>query len=109
MKVIPGEEIESQHCLLLMDIVFKKKVRRKIKLRKKLKLWMLRKLEVKEEFAKGVNNKCDGNNDWCSLKKKVVSMLRLKSVVILKANPGLLKRGGGIKMWMWLWNNERVI
>ena len=29
-------------------------------------------------------------------------MLRVKSVVILKANPGILKRGGGIKMWMWL-------
>ena len=23
-------------------------------------------------------------------------------VVILKANPGILKRGGGIKMWVWL-------
>ena len=29
-------------------------------------------------------------------------MLRVKSVVILKANPGILKLGGGIKMWMWL-------
>ena len=29
-------------------------------------------------------------------------MLRVKSVVILKANPGILKRGGGIKMWIWL-------
>ena len=26
----------------------------------------------------------------------------MKSEVILKANPGILKRGGGIKMWMWL-------
>ena len=24
VKVIPGEEIVSQHCLLLMDMVFKK-------------------------------------------------------------------------------------
>ena len=23
-------------------------------------------------------------------------------MVILKANPSILKRGGGIKMWMWL-------
>ena len=23
-------------------------------------------------------------------------------MVILRANPGILKRGGGIKMWMWL-------
>ena len=26
VKVIPGEEIVSQHCLLLMDMVFKKKI-----------------------------------------------------------------------------------
>ena len=48
VKVIPGEEIVSQHCLLLMDMVFKKKVRRKVKFRKKLKLWRLRESEVKE-------------------------------------------------------------
>ena len=28
-------------------------------------------------------------------------MLRVKSVVILKANPDILKRGRGIKMCMW--------
>ena len=38
MKVILVEEIVSYHCLLLMDMVFKKKVRRKVKFRKKLKL-----------------------------------------------------------------------
>ena len=68
VKVIPGEEIVSQHCLLLMDMVFKKNIRRKVKFRKKLKLWRLRELEVKEEFAEGVNNKCDGTEDWCGLK-----------------------------------------
>ena len=62
-KVIPGEEIMIQHCLLLMDMVFKKKVRRKVKFRKKLKLWRLRESEGKEEFAEGVTNKCDGNED----------------------------------------------
>ena len=29
-------------------------------------------------------------------------MLRVKSVVIVKANPGIFKHGGEIKMWMWL-------
>ena len=29
-------------------------------------------------------------------------MLRVKSVVILKANPDIFKHGGEIKMWMWL-------
>ena len=42
VKVIPGEEIVNQHCLLLMDMVIKKKVKRKLKFRKKLKLWRLR-------------------------------------------------------------------
>ena len=78
-----------------------KKVRRKVKFRRKLKLWRLRESEVKEEFAEGVNNICHGNEDWCGLKS--CWMLRVKSVVILKANPGILKRGDGINMWMWLW------
>ena len=60
VKVISGEEIVSKHCLLSMDMVFKKKVKRKVKFRKKLKLWQLRKSEVKEEFNEGVNNKCNG-------------------------------------------------
>ena len=38
VKVIPGEEIVSQHCLLLMDMVLKKMAREKVKFRKKLKL-----------------------------------------------------------------------
>ena len=38
VRVIPGEEIASQYCLLLMDMVFKMKARRKVKFRKKLKL-----------------------------------------------------------------------
>ena len=74
IKVIPGEEIVSQHCLLMMDMVFKKKVRRKVKFRKKLKLWRLRESEVKEEFAEGVKNKCDGNEDWCGLKRKLLDV-----------------------------------
>ena len=101
VKVIPGEEIVSQHCLLLMDMVFKNKVKRKVKFRKKLKLWRLRESEGKEEFAGGVNNKRDGNKDGCGLKESCY-MLQVKSVVILKANPGIFKRGGGMNMWMWL-------
>ena len=74
VKVIPGEEIVSEHCLLLMDMVFRKKVRRKIKFRKKLKLWRLKESELKEEFANGVNNKCDGNEDWYDLKSKLLDV-----------------------------------
>ena len=67
IKVIPGEEIVSQHCLLLIDMVFKRYW-------KKLKLWRLRESEVKEEFAEGVNSKCDGNEDWCDLKRKLLDV-----------------------------------
>ena len=42
VKVIPGKEIVSQHCLLIMDMVFQKKIRRKIKYGMKLKLWRSR-------------------------------------------------------------------
>ena len=39
VKVIPGEEVVSQqHCLLLMDMVFKKKIKRRVKFREELKL-----------------------------------------------------------------------
>ena len=56
---------------------------------------------MKEEFAEGVNNKCDGNEDWRSLKRK---LLDLSSEVCgyTKGNLSFLKRGGRIKMWMWL-------
>ena len=54
-----------------MDMVLKNKVRKNVKFRKKLKLWRLRELEVEEKFAEGVKNKCDGNEDWCGLKRKL--------------------------------------
>ena len=38
VKLIPGEEVVSQHCLLLMDMVFKKKIKRRVKFSKELKL-----------------------------------------------------------------------
>ena len=41
-EIIPGEEIVSQHCLLLVGMVLKKKVRSKAISRKKLQLWRLR-------------------------------------------------------------------
>ena len=74
VKVIPGEEIVSQRCLLLMDMVLKKKVRRKVKFREKLNLWRLRESEVKEKFAEGSNNKCDGNEERCCLKRKLLDV-----------------------------------
>ena len=61
----------SQHCLLLIDIVLKKMVRRKVKFRKKLKLSSLIGLEMKEEFAEGVDNKIDGNENWYGLERKL--------------------------------------
>ena len=97
VKVIPGEEIVSQHCLLLMDMVSKKKVWKKVKFRKKLKLWRLRESEVKEEFAEGVNNKCDGNEDWCGLKRKLLNVVS-EVYGYTKAKPRHSE--------MWWWNKD---
>ena len=101
VNVIPGDEKRIQHCLLLMDMVFKKKVRRKVKFRKKLKRWRFGELEVKEEFAKRVNNKCDGNEDWCGLKRKLLDVAR-KVCGYTKGKPRHFETWFGIKMWMWL-------
>ena len=46
-----------------------------VKFRKKLKLWRLRESEVKKEFAEGVNNKRDVNEDWCDLKRKFLDVV----------------------------------
>ena len=70
VKVIPGEKIVSQHCHLLMNMVFKKKVRRKVKFRKKLKMWRLRESEVKKSLLKGLATNVMVNEDWCGLKRK---------------------------------------
>ena len=66
VKVIPGEEVVSQHCLLLMDMMLMDMI--------KLKLWRVRELEVKDEFVERVNNKCHGDEDWCSLKRKLLDV-----------------------------------
>ena len=50
------------------------KVRRKVNFRKKLELWRLRESNVKEKFAEGVNNKCDGYEDCCGLKMKLLDV-----------------------------------
>ena len=57
-----------------MDMVFKKKVRGKVKSRKKLKLWRLRESELKEEFSEGISNKHDGNEYWCGLKRRLLDV-----------------------------------
>ena len=44
----------------------------KVKFRKKLELWRLRESEVKEEFTEEVNNRYEGNEDCCGLKRKLL-------------------------------------
>ena len=99
VKVIPGKEIVSQHSLMLIDMMFTKKVIRKVKFRKKLKLSRSRELKVKEEFAERVNGKYDGNKDLCGLKRKLLDVVS-EVWVILKTNTGIVKVCGEIKMRM---------
>ena len=77
MEIIPDEMIVRQHCLLLMNMVFRKKVRRKVKLRKRLKLWRLTDSQRwKKRLMKECTNKCDGNEDWSGLKEKLLDVAR---------------------------------
>ena len=56
---------------------------------------------MKEEFVKGVHNKCDGYEDWCGLKRKLLDVAS-EVCGYTKGKPGILKRVGGIKMLTWL-------
>ena len=53
---------------------------------------------MKEEFTEGVNNKCDGNKDWCGLKRKLLDV----ASEVYGHTKDILKRSGAIKRWMWL-------
>ena len=101
VNVIPGDEIRIQHCLLLMDMVFKKKFRRKVKFRNKLKLWGFGEFEAKEEFAKRIKNKCDGNEDRRSLKRKLFDVAR-EVCGYTKGKPIHFETWFRIKIRMWL-------
>ena len=97
--VISDEEIIIQHCLLLMDMVFKKRVRREVKFRKKLKLWRLRESRVKKEFAEGFNKIWDCKEDWCGLARKLLDVAS-EECGNAKDKPRHFERGGRIKIWM---------
>ena len=56
---------------------------------------------MKKEFAERVNDKYDGNKHLCGLKRKLLDVMS-EVWVILKANSGIVKGGGEIKMWMWV-------
>ena len=63
-------------------MVLKQNVSRKVKFRQKWKLWRLKERErerereskVKERLTEGVNSKCEGNEDWCDLKRKLLDV-----------------------------------
>ena len=40
-----------------------------------MKLWRLRESGVKKESAEGVRNKCDGNENCCGLKRKLLDVV----------------------------------
>ena len=95
VKAITGEETVSQYCLVCMDMMFKEKVKRKVNFRKTFEPRRLRESGVKEEFAKGVSNKCDGNEDWCGLKRKLLDVAS-EVCGYTKGQP----RNFEIKIWM---------
>ena len=53
-----------------------------------------------EEFAEGVNNKCDGNEDWHGLKSKLLDVVS-EVCGYTKGKPRHFK--------MWWWNKDVVV
>lgn len=51
---------------------FCKELKKKKNIRKELKLWKLKESEVKKMFAKKVNKRCDGNEDWHGLQNRLL-------------------------------------
>ena len=57
---------------------------------------------MKEEFAEGVKNKCDGNEDWCVLKRKLLDVAS-EVCGYTKGKPMHFQTWWWNKdMWMWL-------
>ena len=52
---------------------------------------------MKEEFAEGVKKKCDGNEDWCVLKRKLLD--------VVSGVCGYTK-GKPMHSEAWLWNKD---
>ena len=52
---------------------------------------------MKEEFAEGVNNKCDGNEDWCGSERKLLDVAR-EVCDYTKGKPRQFKT--------WWWNKD---
>ena len=64
-----------------------------------MKLLRFRESEVKEEFNAGLTTNVMVMKIDVAWQESCL-MLQVKSVVVLKTNPGILKRGGALKMWM---------
>ena len=65
---------QSQGKKWLVNIVFV--IKRKKKFRKKVKLWRLKKSEVKLMFAEKVNTRWDGNDNYDCLQRKLLDLAR---------------------------------
>ena len=75
-----------------MDMVLKRKVTRR--------LWRLRDSDVKEKFVEGVNNKCNSNEDWYGLKKKLLDVAS-EICGYAKGKPTYFET--------WWWNKDVVV
>lgn len=74
-EVILGEEVLSQYCLLVMNILLRKEVKRRKRLRKNLKLWMFKESDVEKMFAE-VIERCDGYENCSGLQKNLLNLAR---------------------------------
>ena len=76
VKVITSKKVASQDCLLVLDVLFSKEIKRKKKSRKYLKLWSLKEPEVKQMFGVKVNERWDSYEDSGGLRRKLLDVAR---------------------------------
>ena len=76
VKVIPGEEVFTQHKLVVCDLNIRIEREKKKLYIPKLKVWKLKEAEAKKEFVSCVEEQClacdetdDVAGNWCKLKK----------------------------------------
>lgn len=65
ISVIPRKKVVSQHCLLVINILYNKDTKHQTNVKSKIKLWKLKDSEVEETFKRFKNV------SWRDLKVKL--------------------------------------
>ena len=99
VTAIPGEEVMTQHRVLVMDLLFRKKSWKKAPAVRRIKVWRLKEAKVQSIIKEKVRNAINERDDWEEKMRHIAK--------IMKEVCGTSKRGG-CRRDTWWWNNEEV-